>query len=227
MGSDFLVAHRVTMGSEGGFANNPADGGGPTYKGCAKAFWGLLPLWKTIDWHLSQLPPQPKYSEVPESPYRVWVGQVNAALAADADLQGKILSFYREIFWNANRLGEINDQRTSTWCYDHAVNGGGRGIAWLQAAAGVTADGHIGPKSIAAINAGDPAALLGRAEDHAALYRLERAHEKPSQIQFLPGWLKRDGLSQQEIRAVMFAASDGEISLTELKQLTELITATA
>jgi len=226
MASDFLVAHQNTMGEEGGFANHPDDGGGPTYKGCAKKFWGKLPLWKMIDYHLAQLPPQPKYSWRPGSYYRNWVDQVNAVLRADADLQAKILSFYREVFWNANRLGEINDQRVANWLYDHAVNGAGRGIGWMQTAAGCTADGDIGPKTIAAINAADPVQLLVRAEDEAALYRLKRAHEKPSQIQFLPSWLKRDGLSPAEIRKVMFAAADGELSLQELKDLTEMIVAT-
>lgn len=225
--AEFLTAHRLTMGEEGGYAFNPDDEGGETYKGCARKFWGHLPLWKIIDHHLSKLPPRPKYSWREGSPYRAWVARVNAVLAADQNLQEKILTFYRIVFWAENRLMDIRDQRVANWLYDHAMNGGGRGIAWMQTAAGVKADGDIGPKTIAAINAADPVAILGRAEDEAAIYRLQRANEKPSQIGHLPSWLKRDGLSQQEIRAVMYAAADGEISLTELKQLTELIIATA
>ena len=215
------------MGEEGGFANNPDDQGGPTYKGCARNFWGKLPLWKIIDWHLAQMPPQPKYSWKPGATYRAWVATVNTRLAADQDLQAKILSFYREVFWKANRLDQINDQRVATWLYDHAVNGGGRGIGWMQTAAGVKADGDIGPKTLAAINAADPVELLNRAEDVASVYRLQKAHEKSSQIQHLPSWLRRDGLSQSEIKAVMLAAADGDISLAELKELTDLIIATA
>lgn len=226
MSADFLIAHRETMGEEGGYANNPDDLGGPTYKGCAKNFFGKLPLWQLIDWHLSQVPPQPPYNWRKGSPYREWVEKLNARLAADRDLQAKILSFYRVVFWNGHNIDQIRDQRVANWLYDHAVNGGGRGIGWMQTAAGVTADGDIGPKTIAAINAADPVALLNRAEDEAGVYRLKRAHDKPSQIQYLPSWLKRDGLSQQEIRQVMFAAADGEISLQELKELTALIQAT-
>jgi len=227
MSADFLTAHRLTMGEEGGFANNPDDKGGPTYKGCAKKFWGHLPLWKIIDWHLSQVPPQPRYSFKPGAAYRGWVANLNARLAADRELQAKILSFYREVFWKANRLDQVNDQRVANWIYDHAVNGGGRGIGWMQTAAGAKPDGVIGPKTVAAINAADAIAILGRAEDEAAVYRLVRAHRDPSQIAFLPSWLKRDGLSESEIRAVMFAASDGELSMAELKELTALIIATA
>jgi hypothetical protein len=225
MSSDFLTAHRLTMREEGGYANNPDDEGGPTYKGWARKFWDRLPLWKIIDWHLSQVPPQPPVSYKKGSPYLVWVGQLNARLEADSELQTKILKAYEEIFWRANRLHLVNDQRVANWLYDHAVNGGGRGIGWMQTAAGVTADGDIGPKSIAAINAASPTALLERAADEAEVYRLKRANEKPSQIQYLPSWLKRDGMSPQELRAVMFAASDGEISLAELKELTEMIRA--
>lgn len=215
------------MREEGGYAHNPNDDGGETYKGIARKFWGSLPLWKAIDQHKSQMPAPPHYNMTKGSPYREWVAQLNARLAADQDLQGKILSFYREVFWKANLLDQVNNQPVANWLYDHAVNGGGRGIAWMQAAAGVTADGDIGPKTVAAINDANPVALLGRAEDEAATYRLQRAHDKPNQIGFLPSWLKRDGLSESEIHAVMLAASDGEISSAELKDLTAMIIATA
>lgn len=225
--ADFIQAHRMTMGEEGGYANNPNDDGGETYKGMSRKFFGKLPLWKIVDRHKSQLPPQPVYNMTDGSPYRAWVRNLNTRLQADTELQEKVLAFYREVFWNSNNLGSIVVQRVANWLYDHAVNGGGRGIKWMQTAAGVKADGAIGIKTVTAINAADPDVLLARAEDEAAIYRLKRAHEKPSQIQFLPSWLKRDGVSREEIRKVMFAASDGEISLKELKELTELIIATA
>lgn len=221
--AEFLPAHRRTMGAEGGFANNPADSGGMTYKGIARHYWGHLPLWKTVDRHLQDCPAQPPYGS---RAYREWVATLNKRLAADVDLQAAVLAFYKAVLWDANRLGEVLDQRVADWLYDHIVNGGGAGVKWIQEAAGVTADGQIGPKTIAAINSYDPHVLLNRAEDEAAVYRLSRAQAKPSQIQFLPSWLTRDGLSETEIAHVMAAAADGKLTDAEIETLTEEIRAT-
>lgn len=37
--ADFDKAHLEVMGNEGGYANNPVDAGGETYKGIARKFW--------------------------------------------------------------------------------------------------------------------------------------------------------------------------------------------
>lgn len=221
--AEFLPAHRRTMGAEGGFANNPADGGGMTYKGIARKYWGHLPLWKIVDSHLTHLPPQPQYGT---RAYRLWVAPLNMRLAADVALQSAILGFYKAVLWDANRLGEVRDQPVADWLYDHVVNGGGQGVKWIQKAAGVNPDGQIGPKTIAAINSFNPHVLLNRAEDEAAVYRLSRAKAKPSQIQFLPSWLTRDGLSETEIAHVMAAAADGKLTDAEIATLTAEIRAT-
>lgn len=221
--AEFLPAHRRTMGTEGGFANNPADLGGMTYKGIARKYWDHLPLWKIIDNHLRDSPPQPAYGT---RAYRLWVAPLNKRLAADVALQSAVLAFYKAVLWNTNRLSEVADQKVADWLYDHVVNGGGQGIKWMQEAAGVTADGQIGPKTIAAINSFDPYVLLNRAEDEAAVYRLARAAAKPSQIQFLPSWLTRDGLSEKEIAHVMAAAADGKLTAAEVETLSAEIRAT-
>jgi lysozyme family protein len=212
------------MGSEGGYANNPADPGKQTYKGVARKFWGHLPLWVIVDRYLAALPPQPTYNT---RAYRLWVAGLNKQLAADLPLQAAVLAFYKAVLWDANMLGSIADQRVADWLYDHAVNGGGQGVKWMQEAAGVTADGSIGPKTIAAINTFDPHVILNRAEDEAAVYRLSKARANPSQIQFLPSWLTRDGLSEKEIADVMKAAADGVLTEAEVAELSAEIRAAA
>jgi murein L,D-transpeptidase YcbB/YkuD len=97
---------------------------------------------------------------------------------------------------------------------------------WIQEAAGVTADGVIGPQSIRAINAADPKALLQEAEDVAAFYRLDKAEADPSQIQFLPSWLRRDGVSAKEIQQVMQVAKTG-LTYDKVAELKEMIKARA
>lgn len=215
----FEDAHRQTMGNEGGYANNPADSGGETYKGIARKFWSSWAGWKMVDDLKRSLPLQPVYGS---TAYRDWVRRFNALAEKAAALQRMVLDFYRVNFWDQFRCGEILNQRVAAWLYDHAVNGGARGAMWIQEAAGVKADGDIGPKSLAAINSTDPTRLLQEAEDVAAFYRLDRAAANPSQIQFLPSWLRRDGVSAEEIRQVMQAAKDG-FTYTEVASLKQMI----
>jgi len=122
-------------------------------------------------------------------------------------------------FWDANRIGMIENQDVANWLYDHAVNAGGRGIRWMQLAARVTPDGAIGTKTLVAINAADPEKLLQRAEDIAGAYRLDRAHEDPSQISFLMSWLKRDGQPESILEHVRQLSRDGELDKEDVALL--------
>ena len=157
--------------------------------------------------------------------YDSWVKYLDKALAANATLQRLVDSFFKSGYWDAHRLDEVQDQAVAEWIYDHAVNGGARGVMWVQEAIGVKADGKVGPITMKAINAMEPAALLQEAEDVAAFYRLDRAAADPSQIQFLPSWLRRDGVSAAEIREVMRLAKDG-LTYAEVAYLKRMIKAT-
>lgn len=221
--ADFNAAHAKVMGNEGGYANNPHDAGGETYKGIARNFWKNWGGWKYVDGVKANTVPQPAYGT---AAYRNHVAYLNECLERLASLQQMVLDFYRVNFWGKYRLSEINDQAVATWLYDHVVNGGARGAQWMQDAVGVAADGKIGPATIAAINAADPVELLQGAEDVAAFYRLDRAAANGSQVQFLPSWLRRDGVSQEEITQVMQAARDG-LTYAEVAGLKEMIKARA
>jgi len=221
--ADFNTAHQKVTQNEGGYANNPADAGGETYKGVARKFWPNWDGWKYVDGVKANTTPPPAYGT---PAYRNYAAYLNRTLAALAALQQLVFDFYRTNFWDKYRLSGINDQAVATWLYDHAVNGGARGIKWMQEAAGVEADGVLGPLTMQAVNGADPAALLREAEAVAASCRLERAAADPSQIQFLPSWLRRDGVSEDEIVRVMQAARDG-LTHAEAAGLKEMIKARA
>jgi len=89
----------------------------------------------------------------------------------------------------------------------------------MQLAAKVAPDGSIGPKTLVAINTSDPTRLLQRAEDIAGAYRLDRAHEDPSQIGFLMSWLKRDGQPESILEHVRQLSRDGELDKEEVALL--------
>jgi len=221
--ADFNAAHAKVMGNEGCYVNNPADAGGETYKGIARNFWKNWGGWKYVDGAKANNVPQPAYGTLE---YRNYVAYLNRCLVALTSLQQLVLDFYRMNFWDKYRLSEITDQALATWLYDHVVNGGARGAQWIQEAAGVTADGKVGSATIAAINAADPVTLLQEAEDVAAFYRLDCAAAGPSQIQFLPSWLRRDGVSAEEISQVLQFARDG-LTYAEIAELKEMIRARA
>lgn len=216
----FELAKKETNGNEGGWANNPADAGGETYRGVARKFHPKLALWEYVDMAKEELG-----ACTPENRQQ-WVRKLNANLAQIPALQAAIDTFYRAGYWDANRLTLITSQAVANWIYDHCVNAETRGDKWAQEAAGVKIDGQIGPVTIAAINAMDPADFLREAEDAAAFYRLDRALAHPDQIQFLPSWLRRDGVSVEEIREVMAMAKNG-LTMDEVKALKGMLEETA
>lgn len=214
--AQFKVALAATDQTEGLYCNATGDAGGETYRGVARNFHPKLGLWKYIDMAKQELGSCTRDSAAQ------WLKRLNANLAQIPALQTAIDKFYRAQFWDANKLTSVADQGVANWIYDHVVNAGARGVKWAQEAAGVKADGEIGFVSIEAINAMPPAEFLRRAEDVAAFYRLDRALAKPSQIQFLPSWLRRDGVSKEEIGEVMLMAKNG-LTMDEVKKLKNII----
>jgi lysozyme family protein len=128
----FEPAFNLTMKAEGGYANDPLDAGGETYKGVARKYNAGWSGWVAIDGVKKTKP-----------------ASLNAALAADANLQQAIRHFYQVNYWDVNRTGDIHDQQLANQVFDTAVNcGTGSAARFLQEAAGVTVDGQVGQKAL-------------------------------------------------------------------------------
>lgn len=81
--------------------------------------------------------------------YRLGATKAQLRAISDADLR----MIYRGGYWDKVR-GDDLPAGLDLVAFDAAVNSGpGRGARWLQSALGVSADGQIGPKTIAAANA--------------------------------------------------------------------------
>ena len=170
--ADFQAAFNATMKNEGGYANNPADHGGETYKGIARNFWRGWEGWARIDAARGK-PGFPK------------------SLASDTKLQSLVAEFYQRNFWTP-WMSEITSQAAAEWVFDKGVNMGlVQAVKLLQRAAGVTADGQVGPKTLTAINASDPAQFLEACREQARAFYTHLAEINPGQRQFLKGWLAR------------------------------------
>ena len=76
--------------------------------------------------------------------------------------------------------------------FDGAINNGpGTAAKFLQNAVNVTADGAIGPGTLAAVNAGDPIAISNSVCDQRIQYYKNIVARKPEQAKYLAGWTRR------------------------------------
>jgi lysozyme family protein len=104
---------------------------------------------------------------------------------------------YKKHFWDPHNFGSINDQSVANKAFDLTVNmGAGAALPLLQHAVcdcGGTcaADGVLGPKSIAAINAVDGGQLLTAYRARAKAHYEDIAQKNPNHAGDLNGWLAR------------------------------------
>jgi len=100
---------------------------------------------------------------------------------------------YQNSYWIPSKANQMSSGAVTAFYFDMCVNNGlGRGAKILQQAAGVTVDGNVGPGTLAAVNAADPATLI----NSMSTLRAERynviVQNDPSQAKFLDGWLRRN-----------------------------------
>lgn len=179
--ANFLPAFGITMGNEGGYANNPNDNGGETWRGIARNYWPNWSGWLVIDQIVAKNPPN-----------------LNEALFANALLNGMVEQFYQENYWDTVGLPGINCQQTANQLFDIAVNMGTRIAGQILqqainslAAKQITVDGIAGPVTILAANS------LNDEDLYNAICNLRKQRYEniiaanPSQAVFEKSWLSR------------------------------------
>lgn len=151
---------------EGGFVNDPKDRGGATNKGVTIATWRAQGYDKDGD------------------------GDIDVAdlkLISDADAT-RIL---RNNYWNRYRADEIKCQAIANMVVDWLWSSGKPAITLVQELLGVKADGIVGPKTIAAINAQPAAAFFEKIKKRRLQFIDRLVANNPSQKRFLAGWYRR------------------------------------
>lgn len=132
MDAQFDTCLSFTLGQEGGFADNPDDPGGATFKGITLASLR-------------------EYLRDPDA-------TVEDLRALD---QATIAKFYRSKFWNEMQCGVL-PPGVDLMIFDHGVNvGQARPVPMLQDIVGVRADGKVGPHTLAAIGTWSVSSLIG------------------------------------------------------------------
>lgn len=145
------------------FVNHPLDRGGPTKYGITKAT------------------------------YENYLGRnVTVAEVASMSLSVAML-IYERFYVDGPRIGEIKDPALFAAVLDMAINSGSvRAIKTLQTCVGVVADGIIGPKTLAAIDAiPDKKKLLKTFITERLRFYARIVEQRPNQAVFLEGWVRR------------------------------------
>ena len=130
MNDNFAKALKYVLVHEGKYVDHPKDPGGATNKGVTLAV------------------------------FRRYFGE---SMSKD-DLRGitddQLHHIYKDGYWDTCRCDEL-PAGIDYVVFDQAVNSGpGRSARWLQKAVNATADGHIGPKTVAASAARDAHRLV-------------------------------------------------------------------
>lgn len=148
-----------------GFANDPDDLGGATMCGVTLATFTEYCRRKGY--------PRPTIVRLKAITYKEW------------------LEILKTMFWDKWKADQINNESVALILVDWVWGSGKYGITIPQRAIGVTADGIVGPKTIAAVNARDPKQLFDLIRKERLAYIERICKSRPTNLKYIRGWLNR------------------------------------
>lgn len=193
----YKISEAKTGKFEGLYANNPNDTGKETFAGISRKHWPKWAGWPIIDNIKNQL------GLLTQSSQNSKAGRaaINTESKKYWQLQtdGGVSEFYKGLFWDVNKLDQINDQQVCDTIYDFGVNSGtDRAAKFAQqsyndlrpkGAPSIAEDGKVGPKTIAAINSLNP--VIFHTDYNARRRDFYRSIATGAQREHLNGWLNR------------------------------------
>lgn len=148
-----------------GFANDPDDLGGATMCGVTLATFA--------DYCRRKGYPRPTIVRLKAIKYKEW------------------LEILKTMFWDKWKADQINNESVALILVDWVWGSGKYGITIPQKAIGVTADGIVGPKTIAAVNAKDPKQLFDLIRKERLAYIERICRSRLTNLKYKRGWLNR------------------------------------
>lgn len=164
--ADINIIGSFILSFEGGFSNHPADPGGPTNKGVTLATWKSQGYDKDGDGDID-------------------VDDLRIITDEDA------LAILKRNYWDRWQADEIKDQSIANLLVDWTWCSGSYGIKIPQRVLGVTVDGIVGPKTLAALNDAYPLGTFCRLHNERREYLQRIVQINPTQRVHLNGWLRR------------------------------------
>ncbi|MCX6272205.1 MAG: hypothetical protein NTU44_13495 [Bacteroidetes bacterium] len=160
---------KVILRHEGGYVNDIDDPGGATNYGISIRLLSKLGELGDVD-HDGEVDIHDIMAMTPENASEIYI----------------------ECFYKPLRIEEFRDATLAMQFYDFAVNAGSRtATRILQESLKITADGILGPKTLAEVNnysTSTPAMVFKYARNE---YYRNLASQKPKLKKFLQGWLNR------------------------------------
>jgi len=189
--ADFKTAYSKTMAHEGNYVHDPDDAGGETYKGIARKYNPSWDGWKVID----------------DCKKMISCDKFPQCLDEKQDLQDSVHSFYKEKYWDVNKLDNFPSQEVAEEMFDTGVNMGiGRAAKFLQKSLNylnrngklypdLIVDGDIGGKSLSAVDKifhdGDDKILLTMLNVLQGNHYMQYMDKDPVQRKYARGWFRR------------------------------------
>ena len=152
---------------EGGFVNDPDDLGGATNMGVTIGAWKSCGYDKDGDGDID-------------------VDDLH--LLTREDVVNRVLKPY---YWDRWKADEIKSQSVANILVDWVWASGTHGIKIPQRLLGVTVDGIVGPKTIAAVNAKNPRELFDMIKIARFDFIEDICRKRPANNKFKRGWMNR------------------------------------
>lgn len=168
--ADFYPAITKTLKWEGGLVNDPDDSGGLTNMGITIAR------------------------------FKQYAPSVLGMAGTEANLinlsKQNAIKFYAGTFWKFIQGASIKDQDVANAVFDFSVHSGTTGIKVIQRVLNamgnnLKVDGIIGPNTLFAINAANPAKLYNNIKQARLDFLNQLAVKRPKDQKFLKGWINR------------------------------------
>ena len=150
---------------EGGFVNDPLDLGGATNKGITIGTFTEYKRRKGLK--------APTVQDLKNISNEDWH------------------EVFKGLYWDRWKADEIKSQAVANILVDWVWASGSHGIKRPQRLLGVTADGVVGSKTIAALNAKYPAELFRMIKADRIKFIDEICEKRPANNRFKKGWLNR------------------------------------
>ena len=163
--ADFRMLAPFILKWEGGFVNDPQDAGGATMKG--------VTIGTFTEYRKRKGLPAPTVEDLQSMDLNEW------------------MEIFKSLYWDRWKGDAIRSQSVADILVDWVWASGVWGIKIPQRILGVAQDGIVGPETLSALNACEPAGIFDRIRTARLQYIDDICRSRPANGRFRRGWVNR------------------------------------